>query len=461
MLSKLFHILKSSPNVYDDKESTFWIDFIFQHCLNRCADTMAMKFYKQKLMDGAKLSEIFFEIRNSEESKRRTKFELNLNDGEFIISLAEILFPNGGALPNDITHYKKILQGSADEKARVLIQLFENYVQSRSNESNYYVDQQKIWIMGTNDFITYRDWSSAMKQKNIQSDLSASETLELLPVEVDICEVSIITSLYKGGRYIRKFLDTIVNQTYFSKCELIIIDANSPDGEEILIKEYMKKYKNIKYKRVGYKIGIYDAWNVGVELSSGQFLTNANVDDIRSKHSIETQVKYLKYLSYADVVYQDFYYTLDFDLLFSQIENIGYVSDLPLITKNILLNYNPLHNAPMWRKSLHEDVGYFDTSFQSAGDWEFWLRCLDKGKIMLKTPGYHVVYYHNPDGVSTRANTVGHHERKRILGIYSRKLISEYLRMDPPEFLNFIGSDHNYSQDISYSDYVKQKLINL
>ena len=29
---------------------------------------------------------------------------------------------------------------------------------------------------------------------------------------------------------------------------------------------------------------------------------------------------------------------------------------------------------PMWRKSLHDKYGYFDETFSSSGDWEFWLR---------------------------------------------------------------------------------------
>ena len=55
-------------------------------------------------------------------------------------------------------------------------------------------------------------------------------------------KVSIITSLYKGGDFIKGFLDDIVSQTIFDeKCELIIIDANSPDNEKDIILEYQKK----------------------------------------------------------------------------------------------------------------------------------------------------------------------------------------------------------------------------
>ena len=54
-------------------------------------------------------------------------------------------------------------------------------------------------------------------------------------------KISIITSLYKGGEFIKGFLDDIVGQTIFKdECELIIIDANSPEGEKEIILEYQK-----------------------------------------------------------------------------------------------------------------------------------------------------------------------------------------------------------------------------
>ena len=56
-------------------------------------------------------------------------------------------------------------------------------------------------------------------------------------------KISIITSLYKGGAHIKGFLDDIVNQTIFEeKCELIIIDANSPDNEKDIILEYQRNF---------------------------------------------------------------------------------------------------------------------------------------------------------------------------------------------------------------------------
>ena len=49
----------------------------------------------------------------------------------------------------------------------------------------------------------------------------------------DIPKVSIITSVYKGKKYIEQFLENITSQTIFKeKCELILINANSTLKED-------------------------------------------------------------------------------------------------------------------------------------------------------------------------------------------------------------------------------------
>jgi hypothetical protein len=70
--------------------------------------------------------------------------------------------------------------------------------------------------------------------------------------------VSIINSVYNGNEFIKGFMEDITCQTVFDKknsrghffCELILIDANSPGNETKVIKSYLKKYKNIIYRRL-------------------------------------------------------------------------------------------------------------------------------------------------------------------------------------------------------------------
>ena len=88
----------------------------------------------------------------------------------------------------------------------------------------------------------------------------------------------------------------------------------------------------------------------------------------------------------------------------------------------------------MWRKSLHADVGLFNASFRSAGDFDFWMRCILAGKTFYKTNDAHVAYYVNPNGLSTRADTPGASESNLITKRFNPRLLSKYLVMDDGDF---------------------------
>src|ERR1019366_4212216 len=101
------------------------------------------------------------------------------------------------------------------------------------------------------------------------------------------------------------------------------------------------------------------------QMARGRYLTNTNLDDLRGNDSFELQMRALEENISAGIAYQDFYYSCDASLSFDEIARIGFKSELPIITKHNLLASNSPHCAPMWRKSLHEEIGLFDGSFRS------------------------------------------------------------------------------------------------
>ncbi len=236
------------------------------------------------------------------------------------------------------------------------------------------------------------------------------------------------------------------------------MDANSPEREDEVITKFQKTYPNIVYKRMNHRIGVYDAWNIAAEMARGRYVTNTNVDDLRRPDSFELQARALDHNPSVDVVYQDFFYTFDSSLSFEEVAQVGFKSDLPIITAQNLLMFNSPHNAPMWRKSLHQELGLFDTNFKSAGDWEFWLRCLWKGKSFLKINSPHVVYYINPEGLSTRPDTRGIEEGRQILRSYSRRLISPNLLLSRRAFAKLVGTATDWNEKRSYYDVVQEQL---
>jgi len=282
---------------------------------------------------------------------------------------------------------------------------------------------RKTAILGTDRLLTQEVWDA--RAAKVARRTSTFERREATPFEHSgQYDVSAIASIYKAGRFIERFLENIVSQSIFDRAELIIVDADSPDGEEEIIRAYQERFPNIVYRRFNFRIGIYDAWNVGVEMARGRYLTNTNADDLRRSDSFEIQARALDESSSADIVYQNFFYTFDPTLTFEQIAEIGFVSNLPQIQPSNLFLFNSPHNAPMWRRALHADVGLFDASFRSAGDWEFWLRCLSRGKSFHRIDTPHVAYFHNPEGVSTRADTRGVEE-----GVWVRRRYRNFLAL--------------------------------
>ena len=219
-------------------------------------------------------------------------------------------------------------------------------------------------------------------------------------------KISIITSLYKGGAHIKGFLDDIVNQTIFEeKCELIIIDANSPDSEKDIILEYQKKYPNIVYARLDEDPGIYACWNTAIEMSRGEFLTNANVDDRKSAKSLEIHLKVMEDNPMADVIYADILVTQSPNETFENNTSIGVYPSPPDASVDAILNRGAPHNNPLWRKSLQEKSGMFSHKYKSAGDLDMWLRFLENGAKFGKINAPLGLYYMNPAGMSTNQET--------------------------------------------------------
>ena len=93
-------------------------------------------------------------------------------------------------------------------------------------------------------------------------------------------KLSIITTLYKSEPYIRKCLDSLLQQDLsYSDYELVIVDDGSPDNCVSIIKEeYQTKYPNIVLIKRS-NGGLPEARNTGLENANGKYVTFVDPDD--------------------------------------------------------------------------------------------------------------------------------------------------------------------------------------
>ena len=90
-------------------------------------------------------------------------------------------------------------------------------------------------------------------------------------------KVSVIVPAYNAEKYLRKCLDSLVNQT-FKDYEVIIVNDGSTDSSQIIIDEYVTKYPFIKAikKENG---GMSSARNMALSYAIGEYIAFVDSDD--------------------------------------------------------------------------------------------------------------------------------------------------------------------------------------
>lgn len=90
-------------------------------------------------------------------------------------------------------------------------------------------------------------------------------------------KVSIIMPVYNSEKYLRKAVDSVLNQD-FEGFELILVDDGSPDNSGMICDEYAEGHSNVKviHKENG---GICSARNAGIEQAEGEYIGFCDNDD--------------------------------------------------------------------------------------------------------------------------------------------------------------------------------------
>src|SRR4030095_12712663 len=191
--------------------------------------------------------------------------------------------------------------------------------------------------------------------------------------------VSAIVSVYNCERFIKGCLDDLLSQTIADKVEIVVVNSGSQQNEESVIEEYRTKHPNILYIRTSRET-LYQAWNRGIKLAKGKYITNANADDRHRKDAFEIMVNALETDSTLDVVYADDFVTEKENETFDHHTFAGQQNrdefDIEILRCRCFLGPHP-----MWRKTIHDRYGYFDESLQFIGDYEFWLRIAEGCKF--------------------------------------------------------------------------------
>lgn len=100
-----------------------------------------------------------------------------------------------------------------------------------------------------------------------------------------MAEISIIVPVYKVEKYLKRCVDSILNQT-FEDFECILVDDGSPDRCGEICEEYGKKDSRIKVLHQKNQ-GQGSAKNAGLKIAEGQYICFVDSDDWIEKNYLE------------------------------------------------------------------------------------------------------------------------------------------------------------------------------
>jgi glycosyltransferase involved in cell wall biosynthesis len=209
--------------------------------------------------------------------------------------------------------------------------------------------------------------------------------------------VSVIIAVKNGRATLQRCLDGIAAQDVAAK-EVIVVDSVSTDGTLDLLRRNAADGKVQRYVSEP-DSGVYDAWNKGLALASGDWICFLGCDDVyHDAGALRSLVEAAARDGSARVVYGRINRLTPSGHV---VETIG--QDWRQTRPRFLAGTNIPHPGALHHRSLFEERGKFDATYRIAGDYDLLLRELpSRAPIFVDR----VVVDMNLGGISSRPDSI-------------------------------------------------------
>lgn len=112
--------------------------------------------------------------------------------------------------------------------------------------------------------------------------------------------VTVVIPTYNAGRYIGKAMESVFNQTLEKGIEIIVIDDNSNDGTDEIVKGFVasENYgylpRHVEYVVNEERLGVAGSRNKAVSMAKGDYIAFLDADDWWSSNKLKYQVEYMQ-----------------------------------------------------------------------------------------------------------------------------------------------------------------------
>ncbi len=199
--------------------------------------------------------------------------------------------------------------------------------------------------------------------------------------------ITVISSLYNCQQYLEGYFEAVQKITNKYEIEILLIHNEPREKELDIINKYLPQLPCVKHIVVPEREGLYVSWNRGIYAAKGKYITNWNVDDVRLPDSLNQLADALDKNRKAAIAFGEFTMVSEYGKQEGKrIAGLQFEGN----RKEFLRDFH-ISCFPMWRRELHDAIGYFDEQFRLVADFDFQIRAVQKFPCVKVDK--HVGYY--------------------------------------------------------------------
>ena len=178
-------------------------------------------------------------------------------------------------------------------------------------------------------------------------------------------KVTVIIPTYNRADFLAEAVDSVLNQTW-KDLETLVVDDGSTDRTRELIARYGKRLKYFYKKNEGPS----SARNVGIREALGTYVAFLDSDDVWEPEKLSIQMDFMRKHPEIKLV------CTDSSVIDSRESREGKLKkDLMGNLFSLLYSNSFIRTSTvLMNKACFQEVGYFDERYQSAEDYDVWLR---------------------------------------------------------------------------------------
>ena len=251
-------------------------------------------------------------------------------------------------------------------------------------------------------------------------------------VQKEIPLVSVIIPNYNHSRFLKRRIQSVLDQTY-QDFEIILLDDASPDNSVEILSKFAQDSR--VYKTIFNETNsgtTFKQWNKGISHARGDYIWLAESDDYADKDLLKRLVHPLDSHPNVGVSYCQSWKVDERDRIFSSMQywtddldkgrwsksfiNSGLDECSQYMVRKCTI---PNASAVVFRRSVYEKVGGADESFRLSGDWMLWAKMLLVSDLAFTAEPLNFFRMHS--------NTVRGSATKSALALQDAFLITHYI----------------------------------